>query len=163
VRAWLLAVVVVGSACALAVPTPTRPAAPAAPTALPTPTAALPQPTAAFDPADPRAAVVAFLRAWQQQDWPAMADVVESGLDADRAARARTLGNQFDFKALRGAEVLDVDRRAPGIARVSVRVWYEFPPGRLNRRLLALMVLRGDAPTAWRINAASALGEQDDP
>lgn len=171
-RAWLLAVAVLASACAVAVPTPTRPPPPPTPTspvptpAPPSPSPALPQPTEAYDPADPRASVVVFLRSWQQQDFAAMADTVESTLDPDRAARARTLRNQFDFKALRGAEVLDVDRRAPGIARVAVRVWYEFPPGRLHRKLLAPMVLRAD-PSAgtgpWRLNASSVLGEQDDP
>jgi hypothetical protein len=168
VRAWLLAVAVLASACALAVPTPTRPAPPSTPTrpaptsAPPTPSPVLPQPTAAYDTADPRAAVVVFLRAWRGQDFAAMADVVASSLDHDREASARTLRAQFDVKVLRGAEVLDVDRRAPGVARVSVRVWYEFPPGTLHRKRLAPMVLRSDAG-AWRLNAASILAEQDDP
>lgn len=132
----------------------------------PTPSPVLPQPAATYDPADPRAAVIAFLRGWRGQDFGAMADVVESNLDPGRDARAGALRNQFDFKALRGAEILDVDRRGPGVARVAVRVWYEFPPGRLQRKLLAPMVLRPD-PLAgvgpWRLNSTSVLAEQPDP
>lgn len=167
-RAWPLAVLLL-AACAMPTPTPARPlTAPPTPTAAiapitaaPTPSPVLPQP-AAFDPTDPRSAVAAFLRAWQGQDFAAMAGETESSLDADPAARAKTLRAQFDFKALRGAEVLDVDRRDPAVARVAVRVWYEFPPGRLQRKRLAPTVLRSAAGT-WRLNASSVLAEQEDP
>lgn len=185
-----LLLVLVLPACALAVPTPTpRPAPTIGPAATPTTrvvtvgatiaaatpapdgTVVLPMP--GYDgltPADPAWAVVGFLRGWRDGEEGAMAATVQpSGTETPRD-RASALRTQFAFKVLRGAELLGVEARGPTIARATVRVWYEFPPGRVTRALLHPMLERdptratpGPGTPAWRINPSSVLGEQPDP
>lgn len=173
-RAWLLAAAVVLPACALAVPTPTRVATIVVPTAAPTataPTAVLPQPTVGdLDADDPRWPVIGFLRGWQRRDAGAMAMSVEAVDPTNRATLASILRDQYDFRPLRGAEVVGVETLGPAGARVTARVWYEAPPGRLERKRLALAVFRTDAPrtaatgpSPWRVAFVSLANEQDDP
>jgi hypothetical protein len=129
----------------------------------PTP-AEWPQPTIGqTDPDSPEWAVLGFLRGWQRRDWPAMALSLTSG----RAA-AEALAAQYDFRPLRGAEIVSVERLDPSTARVRARVWYEFPPGRVQPKQLELMVLRTEAPRTaatgpgtWKIHPASAAKESE--
>jgi hypothetical protein len=170
-------------ACTLAVPTPTP-----APTAAPaqtarvvtigtTPAAAatpvLPQPRLADAPVEsPEWRVLGFLDAWQRREFAAMGRATVSNLDRDDNARTVAMMHAFDFRPLKGAEIISTEPRGTAAARVEARVWYEFPPGsgQVQRKRLGLMLERDAAPRTaatgpnpWRINAASTAGMQDDP
>lgn len=166
-------------ACAVPTPTPARPLATPPPVTAtvrltPTPLAALvptkepavtqtlPQPTIGEAVVDsPQWPVLGFLRGWQARDFGAMA--VATGAVGDAKAPATTtMANRYDFRPLRGAEIVAVDRLGPAAARVSARVWFEFPPGQVQQKRLALMLERGPTAT-WTINPASTSAESADP
>jgi hypothetical protein len=110
---------------------------------------------------DPRQAVTSFLSSWRRGSFEGMTLPVRA--DRSHAAMIQLMRDEYAYRPLRGAEMPTAETLGPRVARISTRVWTEYPPGQVRRWRFRVRVVQDVPNGAWTMETAVGVADTPDP
>ncbi|MCX6023972.1 MAG: hypothetical protein NTZ05_20020 [Chloroflexi bacterium] len=155
------------------IPTPTATPLPATPTTAPAEAAARSFPDDSAYPLDSaERAMVAFLTGWRDQNFERMTAATQTSWRARPNNNAKLLAAQYDFKVLKGAEIVKITASASSATDITMTVWYDALNNSYKKQIIG-RVIRENAQgqlaermatgATWGVNLISMLRETDKP
>lgn len=128
---------------------------------------ALPSPSAEPAADSPEAAAMAWLRAWQERDFAAMASWTQVRRQERRAGLAPALEATFGFRELVGFEIVGIRDAAAALSEVTAELTFaeDEPPVLMTANVIledeeGRPVVRGTGPGSWGVNEISAMRQE---
>ena len=128
---------------------------------------ALPSPGAEPAPDSPEAAAIAWLRAWQERDFDAMARWTQVRRQEREAGLASALEATFGFRELAGFEIVGIRDAAAALSVITAELTFagDEPSVLMTANVIleddeGRAVVRGTGPGCWGVNEISAMRQE---
>jgi len=108
-----------------------------------------------------------YVSAWGDQDWNKMASFAQKTWLSNQIDPVELLGAWYDFKDLKGFEIIGVEKISTVVNDITFVVQYEFITNQISKKKIVARIIKETDSFAlneqgqWGVNPTSALREED--